>query len=121
MSIWKLVSGILCIIISGVVTFQSFAAGLYNVLDGNDEISGTAGLIVATFLLTGGIVSIVIHKSKGIGGDIALIVVFTLAALFGFVLHGNYEDLIVWSFWCLICSILATVSLIIKASRKKVD
>ena len=48
------------------------------------------------------------------GGDIALIVLYGLAALIGFAGFGIYKDLIVWSIWCLVCAALAFVS-----SRKK--
>lgn len=119
MGIWKLIAGIISILISGFVTFQSFAAGLFNTLEENGETSGTTGLFVAVLILTGGIVSIVVHRSKGIGGNIGLIVVFSLAALIGFSLHGNYTDLIVWSLWCMINVILAVISLIINSVRSK--
>ena len=44
--------------------------------------------------------------------DIALIVLFGLAALFGFAGYGNYSDLVIWSGWCLINAVLAVVSII---------
>ncbi len=62
MKIWKLVSGILSIVLFVFVSFQSCAAGLANSLEENGEISGSAGLIVAVLMLVGGIVSIVTMK-----------------------------------------------------------
>ena len=47
MKVWKLASGILSIILSVFVTFQSGIAGLGNVLENNDEVSGSAKLFVA--------------------------------------------------------------------------
>ena len=59
MKTWKLVSGILSIVLFFMVAFQSCAAGLGNALAENGEVSGSAGIIVAIMLLVGGIVSIV--------------------------------------------------------------
>ena len=58
------------------------------------------------------IVSIAVRKSTGKGGNIALIVLFGLAALFGFAGYGNYKDLVIWSAWALINAILALVCII---------
>ncbi len=114
MKVWKLVSGILSIILFILVTFQSCAAGMVNALESNGGSSGSVGIIVAILLLTGGIVSIATRNSTGKGGNIALIVIFGLAALFGFAGHGNFSDLIIWAWWCLINVITAIVSIIKK-------
>ena len=111
MKTWKLVSGILSIILSAFVLFQSSIAGLGNALEENGEVSGSAGLFVAIFLLAGGIVSIVTRKSEKRGGNIALIVMFAIAALMGFTMAGSYSDLKLWAGWCLICMIFAIISL----------
>ena len=68
MKTWKLVSGILSIILFALVAFQSCAAGMSNALEENGEVSGSAGIIVAVLLLTGGIVSVATRKSSGKGG-----------------------------------------------------
>lgn len=86
MKTWKLVSGILSIVLSVFVLFQS--------------------------ALAGGIVSICVRKSVKKGGNIALVVLFGLAALFGFTGAGSYGDLYIWSFWCLINAVLAVVALV---------
>lgn len=112
MKIWKLVAGILSIVLFAVVSFQSCAAGLSNALSENGESSGTAGMSVAILMLTGGIVSVATRKSLGKGGNIALIILFGLAALIGFAGYGSYKDLVVWSAWCLINAILAVVALV---------
>lgn len=118
MKTWKLVSGILSIILFVLVTFQSCAAGIGNALEENSEVSGSAGLIVAIMLLAGGIVSIATRKGTK-GGNIALIVLFGLGALIGFTMAGSYSDLKIWASWCLINAILALVS-IIKGNKTKV-
>lgn len=116
MKTWKLVSGILSIILFVFVSFQSCAAGLSNTLEANGEVGGSAGILVAIMLLAGGIVSIATRKG-GKGGNIALIILFGIGALLGFTLAGGYSDLKIWAAWCLICTILAIVSLV-KTEKK---
>lgn len=111
MKTWKLVSGILSIVLFMVVSFQSCAAGLVNTVTANGQSSGSAGIIVAIVMLSGGIVSIVTRNGSK-GGNIALIVLFGLGALIGFALAGNFTDLNIWAGWCLINAIVAVVSLV---------
>ena len=111
MKTWKLVSGILSIVAFFMVAFQSCAAGIGNAIAENGEVSGSAGIIVAIMILSGGIVSIATRKG-GKGGNIALIVLFGIGALFGYVLAGSFSDLNIWATWCLINVVLAIVSLI---------
>ena len=115
MKTWKLVSGILSIVLSIFVLFQSCAAGLSNTIEANGEAGGSAGVMVAIMLLVGGIVSIATRKG-GKGGNIALIILFGIGALLGFTMAGSYSDLIIWAVWCLICAVLAIVG-IIKAKK----
>lgn len=114
MKTWKLVSGILSIVLFVLVAFQSCAAGLSNSLEENGEVSGSAGIIVAIMLLAGGIVSIATRESAAKGGDIALVVLFGIAALFGFTMAGSFSDLRIWAFWCLVNAVLAIVSMVKK-------
>lgn len=116
MKIWKLVAGILSIILSVFVLFQSMFAGLGNALSDNGEVSGTAGLIVSITLLAGGIVSIAVRNKDGKGGNIAIIILFGIGALIGFTSAGSFGDLYIWSAWCLINVVLAIVS-ILKMSK----
>ena len=51
MRVWKLVSGILSIILFAVVMFQSCAAGVVNALEDNGGISGSVGVIVGILML----------------------------------------------------------------------
>ena len=119
MKTWKLVSGILSIIIFLIVGFQSCAAGTVNALENNGGISGSVGFLCGILILAGGIVSIAVRKSKGKGGNIALIVLFGLAALIGFAGYGNYSDLMIWSAWALINAVLAIVSIVL--NKKETD
>ncbi len=120
MKTWKLVSGILSIILFVVVGFQSCAAGIGNVLAENGESSGSGGIIVGIMMLSGGIVSIATRKSDGRGGNIALIVLFGIGALVGFSFAGSFADLNIWAAWCLINAALA-VAAIIKGSKSKAE
>ena len=83
MKTWKLVSGILSIILFVIVTFQSCAAGVANSLEANGETSGSAGVFVAILMLAGGIVSVATRNSEKKGGNIALIVALGLAEELG--------------------------------------
>lgn len=112
MKTWKLVSGILSIVLFIFVAFQSCAAGIGNALAENGESSGSAGIIVAIVMLSGGIVSIATRKSEGKGGNIALIVLFGLGALVGFALAGSFADLNIWAAWCLINAVLAVIAML---------
>lgn len=118
MKIWKLVSGIISIVLFMLVAFQSCAAGLANTLQENGEVSGTAGIVLAVLMLAGGITAIATRKSVRKGGNIALIVLFGLAALIGFANRGSFSDLAIWSGWCLLNAALSVVALV---TCKKID
>ncbi len=111
MKIWKLVSGILSIIFFALVAMQSCAVGVANTLEDSGEVSSSAGILVAVLMLAGGIVSIATRGSEKRGSNIALLVLFGLAALLGFSNYGSYSDLAIWSGWCLINAVLAVVAL----------
>ena len=117
MKIWKLVSGILSIIFFALVAMQSCAVGVANTLEDSGEISGSAGILVAVLMLAGGIVSIATRASEKRGGNIALLVLFGLAALLGFSNYGSYSDLAIWSGWCLINAVLAVVALVLGSKQ----
>ena len=119
MKTWKLVSGIISIVLSVFVVFQSMMAGLANALEESGQVSGSAGLVVSICMLCGGIVSIVSRKNNSKGTNIALIILFGLATLIGFANYGSYSDLAIWSGWCLINAVLAVVAII--TGKKKAE
>ncbi len=112
MKTWKLVSGILSIILFVIVSFQSCAVGIGNTLGETGEAGGSGGIMLSILMLAGGIVSIATRNAKGKGGNIALIILFGLAAFFGFGMAGSYTDLRIWAGWCLINAILAIVAIV---------
>ena len=59
LSTFRLVAGIITIVLSVLVTFQSCAAGLSNALEENGESGGSAGVLLAVCFLVAGIVGIV--------------------------------------------------------------
>jgi uncharacterized membrane protein len=122
MKTWKMVSGILSLVFSAIVLYQSWAASILDrladaFLDINSN-SGAVGYLVAVFMIAGGIVSIVTRRGRK-SGDITLAILYGLAALVGYTSFGVYKDLVFWSTWCLICAILAVISLV--KGKKKVS
>jgi hypothetical protein len=92
----KLVIGIISIVLFMVIMFQSCAVGVANVLQSNtDDMSGSAGVILAFAMLIAGIIGIAARKSKG--GGITSGLFYIIAALIGFVNLGTFGDLVIWS------------------------
>lgn len=109
MKTWKLVSGILSIVLFVIVASQSRIARFVNLFDGQS--SGSAGMLVSFMMLAGGIVSIATRTSIRKGGNVALAVLFGLGALVGYTMAGNYTDLNIWATWCLVNAILAVIAM----------
>ena len=118
MKTWKLVSGILSCIFFILVTFQSCAVGIGEALTESEETGSAGGILLAVLMIAGGIVSIATRKG-GKGSNIALIILFGLAALIGFSNAGSYTDLNIWAGWCLINAIVAVIALITAKSSRK--
>lgn len=91
----KKVIGILSIVLSVFVIFQSMIAGLGNALSNNGEVSGTAGIILAICMLVAGILTLVSKNSRGV--LITAIVFYILGGITGLANVGPYADLQVWS------------------------
>lgn len=103
MKTWRLVSGILSIVLAVFVIFQAVIVGAANALAQNGDISGSVGLMVAFLMLAGGIVSIVLRKGSK-GGNFAILIIFGIAAWMGFSYKNTYPDLTIWGAWCLVCA-----------------
>lgn len=113
----KLILGILTIVISCFVLFQSCTAGAVNALSDNGESSGTAGALVALLMLSGGITMIASRKNTTKSGSVAGVIIFGISALIGFTSAGSvFKDLIVWA---VLCVILAVINLIAVLRCKK--
>lgn len=107
---WKLVSGILSMILSVLCFLQSRAVSSFGDLFSGIGVSGGAGIIVAALMLIGGIVSVITKGNDGNGGNATLIIAFGIAALTGFVLAGVYIDLNIWAAWCFINAVMAVIA-----------
>ncbi len=114
----KLVTGILCMVFTVLIVFQSCAVGVSNTLAANGEVSGSAGFLLAMLMLAGGIVEVASRKSEKKGGSIAAFILFVLAALLGYGNAGSYGDLYIWSTWCLALGILNLISFVKKNGSK---
>lgn len=114
----KLVTGILCMVFTILVLFQSCAAGIVDAMEENGGTSGMGGFLVALLMLSGGIVEVATRKSVKNGGAIAAVIIFFLAALIGFTNAGIYTDLYIWSGWCLILGVLNLASIFIGKKNK---
>lgn len=117
---WKIISGILSILLCCVVSVQSIFAEIGNTLMQTGELSGSAGLLVAILLLTGGIVSIATCNGSRVG-DVVLSILFFLGALIGFFFAGSYTDLIIWALWCLACMFASLFSVALGQDHRPDD
>ena len=76
-------------------------------MSSNGQVSGTAGVIVALMMMSGGILSIATRKEIQKGDSVALAVIYGIGVLIGVALAGDFEDLIIWALWCFVCAVLA--------------
>ena len=116
MKIAKMVIGILSILLFAVIVFQSCAAGIYNALDENEEVSGTAGMFVAFGMLAAGIIGLAARKS--FGGSITAGCFYLLAGIIALAGHGSFGDLVIWGVLSLLFAAFFIVGSIIERSVK---
>ncbi len=105
----KLVVGILTLVFSVIVLFQSCAAGLGDAIQNEGGTSGGSGLLVGFLMIAGGVVDIAARRSKG--GAIASAVIFGLAAVLGLTATGIFADLKIWGGWCLVLCAVNGISI----------
>ena len=90
----RLVIGIVSIVLSVLVGFQSMVAGLGNALAENGEVSGSAGLLLSLFMLVAGIIAIVARKGGKANYVAAIFLHFRFITRFAN--SGSYGDLKIW-------------------------
>ncbi len=114
----RLIIGIISCVLFVIITFQSCAVGLGNTLAENEEISGTAGFMLAICMLVAGIVGICCRKLKT--GTIVAGVFYAFGGLIGITNVGSYADLQIWS---VLSFIFASVFIVtgIMQKQKKLD
>ncbi|KFN91370.1 hypothetical protein TMU3MR103_1058 [Tetragenococcus muriaticus 3MR10-3] len=101
----KLVSGILMIILSVFITFQSTIAGLGNALDGNGETGGSGGVLTAIIFLATGIVYIATKSKEKLTADVINMVLLLIAWLLAISNAGSYSDLVIWGWLAFIIGV----------------
>ncbi len=109
MKIWKLVSGIISVILSLPISLQSCAVGCAYTMGEYDAgtVSGFLGFIAAALVFSSGVISIAKYRLKN--GNTAILVLNIIAALscMGGVIE--FHDLAIWGFWALVCAVMAIV------------
>ena len=119
-SVGRLVIGILSIILFVVIAFQSCTAGVSNILEESDSISGTSGLFLAVFMLAGGIVVVATRKSIKKGGCIASGILFLIATILGATSwNSTYADLQIWVIISLIVAVFYIFCAIMQGRTNK--
>ncbi len=91
----KTVIGIISMVLFVFITFQSCAAGIGNALAENGEVSGSAGFLLAVFMLAAGIVGVAGRKSEIC--SIVAGVLYALGGIIGIANVGSFADLQIWS------------------------
>ncbi|MBR2807341.1 MAG: hypothetical protein IKE18_11270 [Oscillospiraceae bacterium] len=94
----KLILGILSIIVSIFVLFQSCVAGLGNALEANGESGGFFGALVAFNLLASGVIAIAARRSEKKTAMIIAAALLWLSYFFGKIFSGSFGDLVIWGF-----------------------
>lgn len=105
----KLVIGIISIVLSILILFQSCAVGVAVAIKDTNDTSGGTGLLVALLFLAAGIVGVAARESKG--GAIAATILYSIAGLAGVIEKGQFGDLIVWGILAFIFAIVFAISL----------
>nr|DAM30187.1 MAG TPA: hypothetical protein [Caudoviricetes sp.] len=113
----RMIIGIISIILFVLVALQSCAAGIVNTIEGAGETSGSAGIIVAIFLLTAGIIGVAGKKSKG--AAITSGCFYGFGGLVGLSNVGKYYDLKIWSVLSLIFAVVFIMTAIFDNRKKK--
>ena len=105
--------GILSIVLSLIVEFQSLIAGLGNALRNSGEVSGSVGFITGILMFVGGVIVLCSGLNKPM--VVTSIVFYVLAGTGGFLGAGSFADLNIWSG----VNILFALLLIFHLSKKK--
>jgi len=91
----KLVIGIVSMVLFLVIALQSCAAGVGNALEGNGEVSGSAGFVLALCMLVAGIVGVAGRKS--FGAAITAGCFYAVGGIVGIANIGSFKDLLIWN------------------------
>lgn len=95
-SIGRLVIGILSILLSLFILFQSCAAGLGNALEENGASSGSMGTFTAIFIMAAGITAICTRNTVKKAGPVAAAILYFIAGAFTIGQGSTFGDLPIW-------------------------
>lgn len=112
LSVGRLVSGIISIVLFVIISMQSCAAGISNALEENGEVSGSAGFLLAVCMLVAGIVGIATRNSVSKTGPIVSAVFYYVGALLAYSNAGSYKDLTIWAIVAVLFALIFTASAI---------
>lgn len=112
----RLVIGIISMVLSAFILFQSCAVGLANSLGDTGDVSGSIGFMVAVCFLTAGIVGVVTRNSSKKTGAIVSCVFYFLGAFMTIGTGKVYGDLPIWG---IVSAAFAVVFLISAIKYKK--
>ena len=93
----RLILGIVSILLSLLIAVESGAAGLINVLSGNEELSGTAGFILAICFFVAGIITICLKGQKFKAAFLTPAGFYIIGAFLAAANVGTYTDLVIWA------------------------
>ncbi len=116
MKTFKLIIGIVSIVLFAVIVFQSCAAGIGNALEENGEVSGSAGFFLAICMLVAGILAIATRK--GNAGGFVSAGFYAFGGLVGIVNYGSFSDLLIWSVLCFIFASILIIGGLISRSKE---
>jgi ABC-type multidrug transport system permease subunit len=103
----KLIIGIISLVLTCIILFQSCAASIGEALA---DQGGVSGVFVAILMLIAGIIAIAARKSRGAG--IVCLISYAIAGILGITAHGIYKDLIIWGVVCLIFAVIFLIATI---------
>ncbi|MGW8114431.1 hypothetical protein ACVS9P_04470 [Caproicibacterium sp. NSD3] len=108
----KLTIGIISIVLSLVIFFQSCAAGVGSALaTGGTDTSGGNGMLLGILLIVAGIVTIAAKNSKG--GAVASTILYAIGGIVALAgAAGMYKDLTIWGVLSLIFAVVCAVSIV---------
>lgn len=94
---FRLIIGIISLLLFLIISLQSCAAGASNILSGSGEVSGSAGFVLALCMAIAGIVTICMRKRESTPAFIVPMILYFVGALLGSANVGTYSDLAIWS------------------------
>lgn len=117
MKIAKLIVGIVSIVLSILVLFQSCAAGVGDALAAQGGTSGGSGMIVAVILLVAGIVAIATRNSRG--GAFFCAAAYAVGGVVALTANGVFQDLLVWGVISLVFALIFLYSALTMKPNKE--